>query len=373
MRLAHEKLGWTLVQLVKSEGDLNGLDDITLIVELRRLVENGNASAIHVPSTVYKCIADLALYAELWIQCRAYAPAIFHHMSDNDHEVESMGAICAMEDWQRIGNELKKLYDPDNDEKFCRLGHTVHHSLDVLEYPIDKPRNKPRKVIMQRSESFLDKFWFEFDKHVSEHCSPHVFDIWQSLWPRKEDLRRTKDWKDTETAPLVDRLAAVNVSFGHEEKAPASNVPQAPKKKSKKKKRKAEVPGPENIEEPQPNEAEDTTQPGKPIITVSKRAWQVFHDSLWFVPEAKKKPVEIRWQDFPDAMTSLEFNAAKMFGSVWRFEPGERAQSARLARSINFHAPHGNTTKLDPWRSRRNSQRMTRVYGIDMSSLVAGK
>ncbi|KAI7779002.1 hypothetical protein LA080_001432 [Diaporthe eres] len=211
------------------------------------------------------------------------------------------------------------------------------------------------------------------DQHVDEHCSPHIVEVWKSLWPRKEDLRRTQDWKDTETAPLVGHLAAVNLSFGDEEKAPASEVPR-PSKKSKKKKRKAQIPEPGNIEDPRPNRDEDgTTQPEKPRISVSKRAWEVFHDGLWFVPKEKKKPAELRWQDFLHATTSLGFNATKMFGSVWRFEAGERAQSAGLERSINFHEPHENTTKLGPWKARRYGRRLTRVYGIDMSSLFAGK
>lgn len=64
-------------------------------------------------------------------------------------------------------------------------------------------------------------------------------------------------------------------------------------------------------------------------------------------------------------MTSLGFNAIKMFGDM--------AKSAGLERSINFHKPHGNTTKLDPWRLRRYGQRLTRVYGIDMSYSFAEK
>jgi hypothetical protein len=45
------------------------------------------------------------------------------------------------------------------------LGHTVHHTLSVLEYPIDKPRNKARTETMQRSKYNLDNFWDKFDPH----------------------------------------------------------------------------------------------------------------------------------------------------------------------------------------------------------------
>lgn len=98
VELAHDKLGWILVQLAKEKGSLEGLDDITLIIELRRLVENGNVFSVHIASSVYKSIADLALYAEIWIQCRAYAPAIFHHMSVADQGIESMDTRRAITD-----------------------------------------------------------------------------------------------------------------------------------------------------------------------------------------------------------------------------------------------------------------------------------
>lgn len=73
MTLTHDKLGRILAQLVRAEDGLKGLDGITLIIEIRRLVEDGNMSTDYVPASVHKSIANLALYAEIWIQCRAYA------------------------------------------------------------------------------------------------------------------------------------------------------------------------------------------------------------------------------------------------------------------------------------------------------------
>lgn len=101
--LTHDKLGWILAQLVRAEDGLKGLDDITLIIELRRLVEDGNVSTDYVPASVHKSIADLALYAEIWIQCQAYAPAIFYHMSVADRGVESKGAGAVVGYWHQTG------------------------------------------------------------------------------------------------------------------------------------------------------------------------------------------------------------------------------------------------------------------------------
>lgn len=67
-------------------------------------------------------------------------------------------------------------------------------------------------------------------------------------------------------------------------------------------------------------------------------------------------------------MRSLGFTAQKMFGSVWRFQPGDKAKAAGFdARSINFHEPHGPVTKLNHVIARRIGRRLNRAYGIDVS------
>lgn len=85
--LTSDKVIWTLFQLVTGEVGLKGLDPVTLIIELRRLVENDNVPIVHI-SSVYAVIADLALYAKLWAQCRAFETVAFYHESSIDHGLE---------------------------------------------------------------------------------------------------------------------------------------------------------------------------------------------------------------------------------------------------------------------------------------------
>lgn len=114
---------------------------------------------------------------------------------------------------------------------------------------------------MQNPESALENFWAGFDKHIKEHCSKHIVEPWERLWPRKESLTRTQDWKD-DLAPLVGGLGAVNLEFGHEENMSRSIRRQPPKQKSKKTKRKPQASSSENTEDPQPDQADDDhTQP----------------------------------------------------------------------------------------------------------------
>lgn len=81
----------------------------------------------------------------------------------------------------RLTQELDKLADREDDDNFLSLDSTVHHTLDVLEYPVEIPLNKSRTAIMQNSESALDNFWAGFDKHIKEHCSKHIVEPWERL------------------------------------------------------------------------------------------------------------------------------------------------------------------------------------------------
>lgn len=168
--LVSDKLIWTMFQLVTKGLGLKGLDSLTMIIELHRLAENGNVPIVHISSGVDKVIGDLALYAELWIQCCSFAPVLFYHESSADHVAQTWRKKRALLVQNHIIDELDKLACREDDENFFHLGRNVHHTLEVLQYPVDIPLNKSRTAIMQKSESVLDKFWADFEKHIKEHC-----------------------------------------------------------------------------------------------------------------------------------------------------------------------------------------------------------
>lgn len=185
---------------------------------------------------------------------------------------------------------------------------------------------------MQKSESVLDNLWGGFDKHIKEHCSRHIVNAWEHLWPRKEDLSRTQDWEDAEVAPLVGGLGAVNLNFGHEENMSRSITPQPPKKKSKKKKRSK---GP-SIE--LRAHRRSATRPSRRRPHAARGAAHHRQQTsmgclpryTFFCPSRQKKFARIRRQDLLHATTSLGFNMTTPFGSVRRVELGEKAKSAGL-------------------------------------------
>lgn len=113
--LIKDKLIWTMFQLVTTDLGLRGLDSLTMIIELRRLVENGNVPVVHISSGVDKAVADLALYAELWVQCRSFEPVVFYHKSNADHGTESMRKRRALVIEDHVIKEFDKLANPENE------------------------------------------------------------------------------------------------------------------------------------------------------------------------------------------------------------------------------------------------------------------
>lgn len=320
---------------------------------------------MHVPGAIFPLIADLALYAEIWVQCTAFAPTVFHHASAYDKQAEKTASRIAGYSMVAIEREVYALCDKDN-EKGLRGGHKVHHSEDVLDYPIDKPRTKARNERMQRAESNLGNFWNEFDKHVKMHCPKAISHCWETQWPQTVELKRTQDWVDAETGPV---LSATPFSFG-DEKASKTEETSSVSKNRKKKRRNGKV-----LDSPKTDAlladtppAPQIPAPEEPPVKISAEAWRVVEGGLFYAPKNNDNVSEIPWSDFLEVMRSLGFTAQKMFGLVWRFQPGDKAKAAGFDdRSIDFHKHHGPVTKLTRVIARRIGRRLNRAYGIDVS------
>lgn len=70
-------------------------------------------------------------------------------------------------------------------------------------------------------------------------------------------------------------------------------------------------------------------------------AWDIVQGGLFNAPGSNDDTSEFSWLDFLAVMKSLGFKTKKMFGSVWQFEPGEKAVATGLERPINFQRSHG--------------------------------
>ncbi|KAL4886219.1 hypothetical protein BJY04DRAFT_229337 [Aspergillus karnatakaensis] len=73
----------------------------------------------------------------------------------------------------------------------------------------------------------------------------------------------------------------------------------------------------------------------QPTFPVNARALKVFR-TLFFNPNVTSTPGEIPWTDFLHAMATVGFEAMKLYGSVWQFQP----TNLDVERSIQFHEPH---------------------------------
>lgn len=262
---------------------------------------------------------------------------------------------------------LYALYDT-NSENCFRRGHRAHHTLGILDYPIDKPRNKARNEAVQRAESVLANFWNELDQHVKTHCSSNLSEYWDEHWPRKEDIKMTTDWLEKEKGLGMNTTP---FSFG-DEKPQTTSKSSSSKKKNRKKKNKGN--GSDNLQTDTPL-AHDPPTPcnsdtEKPRIEISKDAWRIAEGSLFYAPESNDRISDIPWSGLLTVMKSPGFKSEKMFGSIWRFEPDEKAKNSGLDRSITFHEPHGRETKMTRIIARIIGRRLNKAYGLDLSRLA---
>lgn len=258
-------------------------------------IESGREQTMHVPGAIFPLIADLALYAEIWVQCTIFAPTVFHHKSAYDKAAEETEARRSGHSMAAIEQELYALCDRDN-EKCFRGASRIHHSEDVLDYPIDKPRTKARNEQMQGAEFELDSFWKAFDKHVQTHCPKPISECWETQWPQTGELKRTQDWLDAETGPSLN---ATPFRFGDEE-ASKTKETSSMSRNQKKKRRNGKVLDSPKTDAPLTDtpSAPQIQAPERPPVKISAEAWRVVEGGLFYAPKSNDDVSEIPCSDF---------------------------------------------------------------------------
>ncbi|TKX27448.1 hypothetical protein C1H76_0285 [Elsinoe australis] len=233
-------------------------------------------------------------------------------------------------------------------------------------YPADKRVTKESAIAMRKAEKNLDLLWEAVDRHTIIGGAMKVvrtaigkFQLAPSM------LRRTPEWVETKkenralvTLNKAETLIEPMSSIYVEQRQQNNNTLDATMRKSKEKTRgvprspKADYqPSAEGDDSPQSEQQTQTK------ITVDKKAYKVF-STLFHDPASSSQPGEIPWLQFCHAMRSAGFNAEKLYGSVWSFQPVDPGSKS----GINFHEPHP-SGKLPFREARRYGRRLGRRYG----------
>ena len=99
-------------------------------------------------------------------------------------------------------------------------------------------------------------------------------------------------------------------------------------------------------------------------IHVDPRTFKVLQ-TLFYTSSTTATPGEIPWKEFLHAMTSIGFQAEKLYGSAWQFTP----TTLDVERGIMFHEPHP-IAKIRFFTARNFKRRLNRAYGWSGGSFV---
>ncbi|KAJ6021356.1 hypothetical protein N7540_006860 [Penicillium herquei] len=234
-------------------------------------------------------------------------------------------------------------------------------------YTSKKCHTRENVEVLRRSEAYLDAFWDLFDQLVIEKAGKVCGTALTHFISKPRMLQRTPEWVETEKLPFQSSgqkevIDDVDLYFLHQSASLINNnntqgkVLNVPLPKSKVKTRGISSTLEEPVFTDQADEAIIQPSPPypQPSFVVDTRAFKVF--STIFNQPTKLAPVELHWNDFLHAMTSIGFSAIKLEGSIWKFQPINHG----VERNIKFHEPH--SSKVLSKIARRFGRRLNRVY-----------
>ncbi|USW52715.1 hypothetical protein Slin15195_G060340 [Septoria linicola] len=344
---------WLFQKLTQDNKPLYLTESRVMMDALQHSIDTDTAVNALVSSHLVSYISDLSIIAECLRQLEIYQPCantFEYYASQSKSEIEKEYEATS-KPWKRLLRALKG--------SEIALARHVDVSGDALDYPVEKRRTKESVEALQRAEKALDTFWYKVDEIL--HLN---FKSLDGLAAKdilvKGQMQRTPDWieqargkKAVEVVDLLKPVSEIYFDLEHgmedtrigsdetcnvQSKQKTSNAPPVLASKDQ----TAPVTVPPDIE---------------PVFKVDQRALKVFK-TLFHTPSLTGIPGDIAWPDFIHALTSIGFQADKLYGSVWYFMPAKLEED----RNILFHEPHRDG-KI-PFRTvRRYGRRLHRIYG----------
>ncbi|KAF2878048.1 hypothetical protein BDV95DRAFT_556591 [Massariosphaeria phaeospora] len=370
-------VGGTVIQLFHYLHGLMNSDNPPLdgrradLDELERFLEYDSSAKDMISPCVQYFFSQLSVACQCVHQIQSYQPWATKIRNDMESRVDDKMNLIAPDvlydnyqaftrrwtpvlGWYFTDYSLARLADP-SDGKF--------------DYPVGQHRNRTNVRRMREAEANLDRFWRDADAY----CKLRTGKSWPGLLDhdiiRGRRLQRTAPWVDppksrkrnTEPAQQTPQYSYQPFSLlDHDESSEItgsfSKILISDKPKSKTRGTADPL-----VEDPVIAEEQDIHDPvaiQHPKYLVDKRAHRVFK-ILFHSQFSNDTPGEIAWTDFLHAMVNMGFPAEKLHGSAWHFSP----TTSNIERSIQFHEPHGSTTKLPKDWARRYGGRLKRAFG----------
>lgn len=343
----------------------------TAVDELERLINTEPEAKNLISAHVASLIGDLSIVCQCLAQIDSYQPwsnSFENNFTKYKTEIETQVGIEHLP----LGRILEAVKD-FNLVEATKLGTPTGSR---FAYPFEKRRTKETTLALRQAEHNLDAFWANIDRIMYVKAGNLEGTATHRLLTQPRMLQRTPEWVEKVIEPkaggktkAASAGAAANATnaaaalhnplsafyFGLTEKPQQGRQTISVKGKTKTKtKGTAAAPTADltalTIEEP-------VVEDAQPTMPVDARALKVFR-TIFFNADANSTPGEVPWKDFLHAMTSTGFQAEKLYGSVWQFQP----TNLDVERSIQFHEPHPRG-KMTYEVARRIGRRLNRAYG----------
>jgi hypothetical protein len=372
-----------------------------IIAEAQRLLQDGNPEdLLSITSAMKRNIAELATIAgpmnQLALFQDCYPDRTITDGLPSYHEWRSR-----MED---VSPEFR--YDPGPDFKHAEFTEHCGTDPSFFPYPCQGPKTREKTDEMRQTESKLDVLWSHFDDWIQKHHLAPEEDFPEPA----RSLRRTEPWSDLKLKSFDSKHSSLepvrslsdiyrDLEINTERTlTPASSIralakiklkaqSTSKKHRSSEKQTTSDCSSAPAVQAPALSE-DNAVTPSTFKTKVNARALKTFK-ALFFIPSAGATPGEVPWKDFLYAMSSAGFQAEKMYGSAWKFDPINAAsddtsttasaattsdgQGTNSRSSIIFHEPHP-SNKIPYTTARRHGRRLARAYGWSGETFVlAGK
>jgi hypothetical protein len=350
--------------------------------ELQRLVDaEPEVSCLVTPYSI-SAFGDLSLLTQCGQRIRFHQPWVatwpLDSVSDAPSDAEDSGPPPEFSSW---ANSVCRLDCPS----FMAAAKFPASFKRRLPYPIEKRRTKENVEALRAAEQSLDAFWERIDRAIHKTAGNLDGTATNRLLSQNRVLQRTPEW--LEPAPNGEAKATPascntqevvyrplsTLYFGLEPSAASKSTSLPPPRRNKTKTKGQ--PRPRTDDDTASGSKETTLSPdtptssdlaitveAQPQLPVDARALKVFR-VLFHNPDITSAPGEVSWTDFLHAMTSMGFEAQKLYGSSWQFQPSRPDMNMNHAtRAIQFHEPHPKG-KIQYWVARRYGRRLQRAYG----------
>jgi len=332
------------------------------IIEIQYYLDHDPAQNNVFSSFVAKIFSDLVLITQIAQQLDNFypwMPLFIHHRAQQHREPRHPAS--------NIEGMINVLQQP----KPFSVNDLVNPRSKKFYYPIEKAYSATQVQAMQQAEANLDELWGKLEVYFRTRYPHSLASLFKAHCVSNiREVRRTPDYIPPEKCSVKPKFVGAAVDANGPLARSGSIHPHSRSFNPVITKIKVKTRGTPNSTDAarcldHPHEIKTNEDPGR-IDVNDKRATRIVFSTrarkvlaaLFHSHSTCDQRGEIPWKDFLHTMTLLNFEAEKLYGSVWQFTP----TMGTVRRGVHVHEPHP-SSKIPFYIARSIGQRLSRTYG----------